>query len=451
MKTLLIILASVGVAFASAYLIVTNQMDTRNKQEMTAAQAQWQEEKSQLESALAVARRQSGPQSVSSISSAVSPQPSLLSPKQIIDALAAIKPTSGLERTHQIRQIVYYFESLTEWEQEALPDIKEFLARNEDVDYTVVEETADENTFTDQNNRGGGRGNRQRNGNENIWQFRRGGELRTDFVVPPSMRLGLVDVLRAIGGSEAEQILVSMLETTGRGIEVAYLARVLEQMSPGKYHELAVTAAKDLLLHPLAVDGSSRLDENSKGYLYGVLAMYNDTSFAATAQTMLISSDGRLDRSVLNYLNGTLKEQAVPSLYAAYQNPAISNMFDKASIARGILEYAGNNPTANQLLTDIVNNNELDARMRSFAIMQLAGGGFGPFGTESPTDSLVIARRKQLAQTLLTGTTDETITRALNNTIVNLDHLAKGEPIENFGFRGGRGGRGGFGGGNRGD
>jgi hypothetical protein len=210
-------------------------------------------------------------------------------------------------------------------------------------------------------------------------------------------------------------------------------------MAPGKYRDAAIAAAKELLTNPPETDGNSRLDENSKAYLFGVLAMFGDTSFAATAQSMLVGADGRIDRSTLNYLSSTLKEQAVPALYAAYQNSSVSNFQDKATLARDILNYAGNNPTANQLLTDIVKNDDLDARMRSFTIAQMAGG-FGPFANNTPTDPSVIASRKAVLQSLATTTTDPTISQTLTRTIANLDALATGGEVQNpFGGGGGGG------------
>src|ERR1043165_3917356 len=394
MKTLLIIVAAAGVAVASTYVIVSNQQSARAKQQITAAESQWQTEKAALENALAEAKGQPAPhRTISSAPAPAATQISRLTPKQILEKLVAIRPGAGAERTRSLRLVVFYLGSLTEWGTEALPDIRDFLARNEDVDYTVTEETTADNASPDagQNNRN----NRQGNRGDNIWQFRRGGELRTDFVFPPSLRLGLVDVLRAIGGSGAEKILADTLGTTGRGIEVAYIARVLEEIAPGKYRDLAITAAKDLLAHPPVIDSPNRLDELAKGYLYSVLTMFNDTSFAATAQTMLVGADGRIDRNALSYLNSTMKEMAVPTLYAAYQNPAMTNFQDKARVARDILNYAGNNQTANQLLKDIVKNEDLDARMRSFAIVQLAGGGFGPCATDSPTQKQLLSHREQ--------------------------------------------------------
>src|SRR5262249_6413038 len=159
MKTLLIILASAGVAFASAYVVVTNQQTERRQKEVAAAQAKWEEEKTRLESELASASRHSGAAPTASMASGASAtaQDTRLSPREIIEKLSAFKPASGAERTRNIRMVVFYLESLTEWQQQALPDIKDFLARNEDVDYTAVEETTADSTnaaAADQNNRG---------------------------------------------------------------------------------------------------------------------------------------------------------------------------------------------------------------------------------------------------------------------------------------------------------
>ena len=439
MKTLLLILVTVGVTFASAYFVVQNQQAARTQQAVAAKQAAWDKEKAELESALAEAQRKPAPQTLSAAPAANAPAVTRLTPRQILEKLIAIRPGTGAERTRHIRLVVFYLESLTERGTEALPAIREFLARNEDVDYTAIEETAADNAAPAPDPAQNNRNNRQQRNNrgDNIWQFRRGGELRTDFVLPPSLRLGLVDVVRAIGGGDAEKILADMLGTTGRGIEVAYIARVLEELSPGKYRAIAIAAAKDLLTHPPVVDGNSRLDENSKGYLYGVLTMFNDTSFAANAQAMLLGADGRIDRNALGYLNSTMKEMAVPTFYAAYSNPSLTNFQDKASIAGNILNYAGNNQTANQLFNDIMANPDLDSRIKAGTVMRLAGGNFGPFSSESPTDPQIIQARLKLIQNLAAGNTDERLARALENTVNNLNHLAKGEPIENN-FGGGR-------------
>ena len=454
MKTLLLILVTAGITFASAYLIVNNQQAGRAK-EAAAAQAQWQTEKASLESALASARSQP---STTIFTPAANTKSTRLSAKDILDKLVAVKPGSGAERNRNIRLVVYYLESLTACGAEALPVIKDFLAQNQDIDYTTEEAApADANASADQNQNGqngnNNRGrNRNNNGGNNIFQFRRGGELRTDFVVPPSLRLGLVDVLKSVGGTEAETILASVLESTGRGIEVDYVAKVLQEMTPDKYRLSAISAAKDLLMHPLTVDNPNRADDLSKSYLYDVLKMYNDTSFATEAQTLLVGADGRLDRDALNYLNSVLKEQAIPALYSAYNNPNLTNQGDKINIGRDLLGYVGDNSTANQFFNDILKNPDLDNRIKTFTIAALAGGGGGGFGgggnnnAQLPTPQQVTSRVRILNGLLPQYADDLRTTQIINATV---DALNSGQPVDFRAIFGGGNGRRQNGGGNQ--
>jgi hypothetical protein len=439
MKTIIAILLTAGVTFAAAQWYNHNRQSAHAAAQL-AAQTRWETEKAALESALAAA--QSHPAAAPAFAATASPgvKSARLSPKEILDKLLALKLGAGVERNRNIRLVVFHLESLRECGLAALPVIRDFFAQNQDIDYTT-EENADPNAPSDQNP-GGGRG-RGRGSNNSLWSFRRGGELRTDFVLPPSLRLGLVDVVRGIGGPEAETILAATLETTGRGIEVAYLAKTLEELAPGKYRDIAIASAKDLLAHPPSIDKPNGADNLAEGYLFDVLQMYNDTSFAAAAQTMIIRADGRIDRNALDYLNSMLKEQAIPALYQVYNSTSLTNQFEKARLARDILGYVGQDSTANQLLADIVNNKDIDARMRGFAVMQLAGG----FGQNDNLDAKIYAARIPIVNQLLASTTDAQLVETLNRTLINLAIRAtNGVPENPFG-RGGRGNRGGPGGG----
>ena len=139
-------------------------------------------------------------------------------------------------------------------------------------------------------------------------------------------------------------------------------------------------------MNPPAVDSPDRLDELSKSYLYGVLEFYKDTSFAVNAQQMLVGADGRLDQDAMDYLSTVLKDQSVSALYAAYQNSNLTNQSDKMSLGRQLMGYVGENSQANQFFTDTLNNPDVDARVKMFSVIQLAGGGFGPFSADEPTD-----------------------------------------------------------------
>ena len=462
MKTLLIVLAAAGVAFGSAWFVASSQSSANTKLALAAAQEKFQADKVALEAALAEARNQ--PVSASSgIAAPAAPRgKARLTAKEILEKLVAIRPGAGAARNRNIRLVVFHLESLAECNSEAIPVISEFFAQNQDIDYTtedVVEDPnaapADANTQQGNNggrngrngrnnNNGGGRGGNNNNG---IWSFRRGGELRTDFVLPPSLRLGLVDVLKTIGTEPAEKVLASLLETSGRGIEIDYVAKVLQEMTPDKYRELALSAAKELLTHPPTIDSPNRLDELSAGYLFDVLKMYNDTSFAAAAQNMLIGADGRIDRNALNYLNSVLKDQAIPSLYAAYLNPGLTNQGDKMQLGRDILGYVGNNPTANKMLTDVVADPNLDSRVKMMAVASVAGFNFGPGGGNNDTTTAAdYQARVPVLNNLLASTQDEQLQQMLNRAILNATILATNGTPENpgraffgqmFGFGGG--------------
>jgi hypothetical protein len=249
-----------------------------------------------------------------------------------------------------------------------------------------------------------------------------------DWVAPPSLRLGLAGVLKEIGGPDAEAALAEMLSTTGRGVEVAYLARMLEEIAPGKYRDAAIAAAKELLMNPPSVNDPDRLDDLSKSYLYGILEMFHDTSFVVNAQQMLVGADGRLDRDAMTYLTDVLKDQSASALYQAYENPSLTNQFDKMMVGREVLNYVGQNAQANALFNETLNNADLDSRAKVFSIIQLAGGGFGPFASESPADPQIIANRIALLNSVAPQfANDPTLSQAIT---LATQALQNGTPIQ---------------------
>jgi hypothetical protein len=470
MKTLVAIILALGVGFAAAYIIVSQQKD-----------AQLEKLKAQPQVAAAPA-----PAPVEKVIMAAAPSaPAEESPQDILDDLLNVKLGTGSARNTALRMVIFKLETLTQRGTLAVPAIRSFIGRNVDVDYnqqdnsnnntnqadtSVVANNDQNNTNTDYGNGGNNRRNRNRNnGNNGGGGFGGGGfaggfgggrggarrarnlqTLQADWVVPPSLRLGLVGTLKEIGGAESEQALAEMLSSTGRGVEVAYLAVMLEEIAPGKYRDAAIAAAKELLMNPPAVDSPDSLDQLSKSYLYGVLEFYKDTSFAVNAEQMLVGADGRLDQDALDYLSTVLKEQSVSALYSAYENPALTNQFDKMMVGRSVLNYVGQNSQANQLFTDTLNDADLSPQAKMGAIIQLAGGGFGPFASDAPTDPQVIKSRILLLNSLQSQfASDDQMSQALSATIGALSGGPPVDPRQIFG--GGRGGFGrGFGGGNNG-
>ena len=78
------------------------------------------------------------------------------------------------------------------------------------------------------------------------------GQIYTDPIFPPCLRIGLLNSVRHIGKrdgeslEEAVRVLTGVLSTTGRAIEVLYIERALQAISKDIYTDAFLLAAKDL-------------------------------------------------------------------------------------------------------------------------------------------------------------------------------------------------------------
>jgi hypothetical protein len=324
MKTLVASLVTGGVCVAATAWIVANRVAERHAVELTRERAAWAEEKSQLEASL---KRAKGRTTVVETATHAAPTPAAVAtpprpnPREIIERLKATRLAAVPAQTRATRRLLHEFESLVDAGPAALSAIREFLARNEELNYQPD----------------GGKGSSD-------------GRVQTDVLVPPSLRLGLFDVMRQIGGEAAETLLAEVLRTTGRGFEVAYLARVLQEMAPNKYRDIALAAAKELLANPLA----GAIDRNDRNYLFGVLAFFNDSSYGPSAQAQLVQASNQVDRAALKYLQQTLGEQAVPLVAQAYADPRVTADEAKEPLARVALAFVGVNPQAEQMFLQAI-------------------------------------------------------------------------------------------------
>ncbi len=406
MKTLIAILLAASTGFAAAYFLVSDQNEVALKSERAKIEAQWQAEKEKLESELAAAKN--AQPRVEQVTTEVAVLQTR-SPQEILDNLLKLQP-AGTTRIYTIRRIVHELENLADLKAESLPAIREFLTRNSDLEYSIRSERS---------NDGDGRWTPP-------WQR---SNPSTEFTLPPSLRIGLFDVLKDIGGTEAERIMGEVLESSGRAVEVAYLARALEEIAPGKYRETALSAAKDMLRNPIAIDSPNRLDEQAEGYLYGILDLYNDGSFVEDAKRMLVNAEGRINRNAQQYLAKYQGEGMVATYYDLFNQNTVTNNFDRMSVANQILDHVGPNAQANKFLGEVVSNTNLDSRMRAFAVMRLAGGL--PGDNDTPKDPNIVRQQIPVLENLKQTTTDERILQTIERTQQNLQNILEGKPVEN--------------------
>jgi hypothetical protein len=349
----------------------------------------WLVEKNRFENELALAQGRpvlttktiAGPAQVVEVNKAPSPE-------AIIEQLVAMKASADNARS--TRRLVHAFESLIDAGPAAIPAIRAFLARNQDVEYEGM-------------------------------RTRRDGTITMEFAMPLSLRMGLLEATKRIGGPEAEKLLADTLRTSGRGIEVAYLARALEDMAPGKYRALALNSARELLTSPLT-DPTDPLGKFDRSYLYGVFAFFNDNSLASLAQSQLVTAQGQLDAFSLRYLQQTMGSNSVPMMSQLYQDQRVQ-AGQKEQLVRVALAYAGASDQANQLLRQAINDPNMSADARRNLIEDLNEAGFADPHNPAASDIALIQARIALIERLAAGATDPVNIRAFQEAYKDLNNM----------------------------
>ncbi len=383
MKTFFSILVGIVLGAVAAILILLSQ----NHAELEKQRAAFAAERTKLQAAAAASTSAPASEELPMNNTHMALTNQALTAREVLTRLAKMDPKPAATRVRTIQAIIHDLETLVEGGDSSIPNIREFIAGGADVDYTIEEGT---------------RG-------PSFWNWRSGQPLVSGLVLPPTLRLSLVDVLRYIGGENAEVSLGVMLNTTTNGMELAYIAQVLEKMAPGKYTQMANTSAKNFLASGTAAGQS---------YLFGLLAAQGDTSLVPAVEANLVSSQGKLNVDAAQYLLNLEKEKAMPALYKAYNQSTDPDV--KKNIASLSLKYVGSSPEAGQMFTDLVQNDKVDPRARAMAVAAMAGGPLGPFHVDPPTDPQVIQQRITVLEGLQPRITDPALQQNVNQAIANL-------------------------------
>lgn len=384
MKYLIAIIAAAGLGFAAAYLMVSKPAPAP------------------VSAASADTSAPDAPPAAKPIALKDIPPNS---PLGILQKLVKLNPTATKDPSRTVRQIIHHLEGLTDAGDAAVPAIAAFIVTGGDMDYILPDSHGTGVPF---------------------WNWHPGQPILSGFVLPPSLRLSLVDVLKNIGTEKAETELGVILATSSRPVEVAYVAVVLEKMAPGKYKEVALAAAKRLIADPAHTNSPSPLDAHADANLYGVLNMNGDNSEVEAAQSKLMAN-GRYDADAGKYLVGALKEQAMPLLAKIYPT---ANAEDKNVINNQALSYVGNSADANAIFKSWILDNNVDgasqavyAKPRAKLIESLAGSGDVLFRSPAPTDPNVIAGRISLLTDINNSLPPSPLKQVIGQTIQRLQGL----------------------------
>lgn len=300
---------------------------------------------------------------------------------ELLLALITQMRAETLQRPQNLRRVLHYLETFVDMGPAAIPTIRAFLQQNQDIEYgftttpyyprPAVVKASDSKDSKDAKKevkeatkRTGW--NWDASYNNNYYA------MSTEYLLPPSLRLGLLEVVARIGGPESDEVLTEVLRETGRGIEVAMVDRLLEETAGDRHRDAVLAAARDLLLDPPKVEQPSQMDTLSRRYLIGMLIKYQDESFAEKAQTLLIQANGSLDNDVLMYLTQTLKERSLPMLVAAHKDPRLNPQW-AGSLLPYLMRYVGDDALADQFFRDIVADTK-NPQLRSTAVSYLGYG-----------------------------------------------------------------------------
>jgi hypothetical protein len=318
------------------------------------------------------------------------------SSSEIIDELIHIGDALFQDERHRQWRIVYHLEQLVDLGEKAIPEIHTFLQRNEDIQFPQGQSAAMERL-----------------------------EMPSKFIVKPlfpsSLRLGLLEVLERIGGEIAEASLVEVLQVSGRGSEIALAAQILEEIAPGKYASEVTIAARELLNEP--VQG---VDAQTRAYLFRLLNELGDESFLEQAKTQLIFEDGQLDLEALSYVMETEGENAMESVFNAFQNSEVLGLSDRIALAKHGLEFVGKNEYSNEMFYALMRDPQLPETFKE-AIAQGMATGNSFVQANPPSSTEAIKTRMQILETIRVEMTDvkvrESIGRASDQLQSMLDAL----------------------------
>src|SRR5688572_19681531 len=128
--------AIVGTAalIAVTAIVATHRVNSRHAAELAEQQAAWQAERAALEEALEQANARARDFAAKIIPAPAAPTaPAKITAAEMIAQLAALKSAPNNPRT--MRKAVYWLEELIAAGPAALPAIREFLGRNEEIDF----------------------------------------------------------------------------------------------------------------------------------------------------------------------------------------------------------------------------------------------------------------------------------------------------------------------------
>ncbi len=163
-----------------------------------------------------------------------------------------------------------------------------------------------------------------------------------------SLRASLIDALKQIGGPEAQEAMVQVLQTSALPSELLEIAKNLDQDAPGQYREQILNAARE----SLAIAATNQYANVELGPAFRILQNYGDANTTADAA----KNEPANFNNAINLANMP-EGQGLAALVQMAQNP--SSASGQTIATEMIAQLAGQNSKAVDALMQMAQNNQI--------------------------------------------------------------------------------------------
>src|SRR5260370_12281600 len=259
---------------------------------------------------------------------------------QLVASLTQLNLSQGRLTAQQGQQIKQRLQQLAAQGAAAVPAIREFLEKNQDLSF---------------------------------------GEDGAKLAGVPSLRGGLLEALRQIGGPDALAVSRQVLQATADPLEIALAARNLDEGIPGEYRQDIVQSAREAL----AKVSDGKLETKDATLLFQVLQTYGDATVAPDLEGLARN----WNYYAVMTLAGLPSRDGIPSLIKVAQDPAGLQTGNNKFALEMLAQLASQYPEAATALVDLASRNQItDRAWRSVA--EGLGGNQYQFARQLPQNTL---------------------------------------------------------------
>lgn len=255
------------------------------------------------------------------LSLAQMPAASIVS-QQLIAQITQVDRTGGRLTEEHAQQINDNLQQLTGQGTAALPAIREFLQKNQDLVFD---------------------------------------ELNAGKVIGyPSLRAGLLDAIKQIGGLEAIALSREVLQTTADPSEIAILAQHLEEQAAGQFRGEALNAARETL----AQIAAGKPNAKEAGPLFQLFQTYGDASVISDLEKALPQWNYYATMALAGLPGG----EGIPTLIRQAQDSGVGGTARNTFAFQMLAQMSAQYPEAGAALIEQARANQIpDAAWRRIA------------------------------------------------------------------------------------